>query len=184
VTDSLRPSLARTPITLRRNVRAGLFLLIPGISVLLLSSCVPTVNLATPQPMKFDVGVRLDIYQKTPPKPKSEESALQIADNRRARSGEIQQLKNDRVIGEDRDGYLDIRRNPTDPKYLAYAQGVVSAENADRTVLYLANAQAESKPLELVEGDYAKLWYDRAFPGDRPNSGEWVQKVDGTWIQK
>jgi uncharacterized protein YdbL (DUF1318 family) len=179
VTDIFRPTLARTTTTgFRRQVRDVLVLLTPGMSLLLLSSCAPTVNLATPQPMKFDVGVRLDIYQKSPPKPKSEESALQIAYNRRTRSGEIQQLKNDRVIGEDRDGYLDMRRNPTDPKYLAYAQGVVSAENADRTVLYLANAQTESKPLELVEGDYAKLWYDRAFPG------EWVQKVDGTWIQK
>jgi uncharacterized protein YdbL (DUF1318 family) len=155
-----------------------MWLLMPTASLVLLSSCAPTVNLATPEPMKFDVGVRLDIYQKSAPKPKNEQTALQIAYNRRARSGEIQQLKNDRVVGEDRDGYLDLRRTPTDPKYLAYAQGVVNSENADRTVLYLANAQTESKPLELVESDYAKLWYDRAFPG------EWVQKVDGTWIQK
>ncbi len=59
--------------------------------MLLLSSCAPTVNLATPQPMKFDVGVRLDIYQKTPPKPKNEQTALEIAYNRRTRSGEILQ---------------------------------------------------------------------------------------------
>jgi hypothetical protein len=178
VTDFFRQPLARTSTTLRRAARGGFSLLIPAVSLLLCSACAPTVNLATPTPMKFDVGVRLDIYQKSPPKPKSEESALQIAYNRRARAGEIQQLKNDRVVGEDRDGYLDLRRSPSDPKYLAYANGVINSENADRTVLYLANAQTESKPLELVESDYAKLWYDRAFPG------EWVQKVDGTWIQK
>jgi uncharacterized protein len=155
-----------------------MLLLMPGVGLVLLSSCAPTVNLATPQPMKFDVGVRLDIYQKSAPKPKNEETALQIAYNRRTRSGEIQQLKNDRVVGEDRDGYLDLRRKPADAGYLAYATGVINSENADRTVLYLANAQTESKPLELVEGDYATLWYSRAFPG------EWVQKVDGTWIQK
>ena len=128
--------------------------------------------------MKFDVGMRLDIYQKTPPKPKDEESALQIAQNRRNRSGEIQQLKNDRVVGETRAGYLDLRRTPADAGYLSYAKSVLNAENADRTVLYLANAQQQSRPLEMVESDYAKLWYDRAFPG------EWVQKEDGTWIQK
>jgi uncharacterized protein YdbL (DUF1318 family) len=178
VTDFFRQLLARSHDTFRRNVRGGLQLVTPAAGVLLLSSCVPTVNLATPQPMKFDVGVRLDIYQKTPPKPKNEETALEIAYNRRARFPEIQQLKNDRVIGEDRDGYLDMRRKPADAKYLAYANGVVNSENADRTVLYLANAQTESKPLELVESDYAKLWSDRAFPG------EWVQKADGTWIQK
>ena len=70
--------------------------------------------------MKFDVGVRLDIYQKTPPKPKDEQSSLQIAYNRRMRAPEIQKLKNDRVIGENRDGYAWIcagrrRRPPTTP---------------------------------------------------------------------
>jgi uncharacterized protein YdbL (DUF1318 family) len=175
VTDSFRQLLAHSRSVLWRNAR---LVIAPGVGLVFLSSCTPTVNLATPTPMKFDVGVRLDIYQKTPPKPKNEESALQIAYNRRLRSGEIQQLKNDRVIGEDRDGYLDLRRTPAQASYLAYAKNVINAENADRTVLYLANAQSQSKPLEQVEGDYAKLWHDRAFPG------EWVQKDDGTWIQK
>jgi len=144
-----------------------------------LSSCSPTVNLATPTPVKVDVGVRLDVYQKTPPtKEKEEQSSLQIAANRRLRSGEIQGLKNDRIVGEDRDGYLDLRKKPSDPKYLAYAQNIVDQENSDRTVLYLANAQAQSKPLEMVESDYGKMWRDRAFPG------EIVQKEDGTWSTK
>ncbi len=149
------------------------------LALTLLSGCAPTVNLATPEPIKVDVGVRLDVYQKTAPtKAKEEQSSLEIAAARRLRSGEIQQLKSAHVIGEDRDGYLDIRNPPTDPKYLAYAQGVVNAENTDRSYLYLANAQAKNEPMELVGSDYAKLWRDRAFPG------EWVQKEDGTWIQK
>ncbi len=143
------------------------------------AGCSPTINLATPEPVKVDVGVRLDVYQKTAPtKAKEEQSSLEIAANRRLRSGEIQQLKNDRVAGEDRDGYLDLRKPPADPKYLAYAQGVVAAENADRAYLYLTNAQAENKPLEMIESEYAQLWRDRAFPG------EWVQKENGTWTQK
>jgi uncharacterized protein YdbL (DUF1318 family) len=143
-----------------------------------LNGCSPTINLATPKPVAVDIGVRLDIYQKTPLKPKGEQSNLEIAANRRLRSGEIQQLKNNRVVGEDRDGYLDMRKPPTDPKYLAYAQGVITAENADRSFIYLANAQSESKPLEMIEQTYADLWRQRAFPG------EWVQKEDGTWTQK
>ena len=144
-----------------------------------LAGCAPTVNLVTPEPVKVDVAVKLDVYQKTPiTKAKEEQSSLQIAANRRLRVGEIQNLKNDGVLGEDRDGYLNLRKQPQDPKYLTYAQGVVSAENADRAALYLANAQTQSKPLELVERDYAQLWRDRAFPG------EWVQKEDGTWTQK
>lgn len=144
-----------------------------------LAACSPTVNLATPEPIKVDVGVRLDVYQKTPiNKAKEEQSSLQIAANRRLRTGEIQSLKNNGIVGENRDGYLEMRKAPTDPKYLAYAQGIVSAENADRAALYLANAQTQNKPLELVEAEYAKLWRERAFPG------EWVQKEDGTWIRK
>jgi hypothetical protein len=71
----------------RRNPSRALRLAAFGLGLVSLSSCAPTVNLATPQPMKFDVGVRLDIYQKSAPKPKNEESALQIAYNRRRRSG-------------------------------------------------------------------------------------------------
>ena len=139
----------------------------------------PTINLATPEPVKVDVAVRLDVYQKTAPtKAKEEQSSLEIAANRRLRSGQIQQLKNDRVIGEDRDGYLDIRNPPKDPKYLAEATSVVSDENADRSFLYLANAQAQNKPLEMIESEYAQLWSDRAFPG------EWIQKENGSWTQK
>ena len=154
---------------------------LPGLlaSACLLGGCSPTINLATPDPIKVDVGVRLDVYQKTSPtKAKDEQSSLQIAANRRLRSGEIQSLKNDRVVGEDRDGYLDIRKAPADATYLAYAKGVVDAENADRSYLYLSNAQTQNKPLELIEREYAQLWSDRAFPG------EWVQKENGTWIQK
>ena len=144
-----------------------------------LTGCSPTINLATPDPIKVDVGVRLDVYQKTPPaKAKDEQSSIQIAANRRLRSGEIQALKNNRIVGEDRDGYLDMRNPPSDPKYLAYVKGVVDGENADRSYLYLTNAQSESKPLEMVEREYAQLWSERAFPG------EWVQKENGSWIQK
>ena len=144
-----------------------------------LTGCSPTINLATPEPVKVDVAVRLDVYQKTAPtKAKEEQSSLQIAADRRLRSGQIQQLKNDGVVGEDRDGYLVLRRRPDDAKYLAYAQGIVAAENADRSFLYLANAQAKNEPLEMVEREYAQLWSDRAFPG------EWIQKENGTWIQK
>ena len=151
-------------------------LVIPGV---FLTGCAPTINLATPDPIKVDVQVRLDVYQKTPTtKAKDEQSSLEIAANRRLRSGEVQELKNNRIIGEDRDGYLDPLNPPKDAKYLAYCQGIVASENADRSYLYLANAQTQNKPLEMIEREYAQLWSDRAFPG------EWVQKEDGTWIQK
>jgi uncharacterized protein YdbL (DUF1318 family) len=145
----------------------------------LITGCTPTINLATPEPVKVDVSVRLDVYQKTAPtKAKDEQSSLEVAGARRLRSGEIQALKNNGIVGEDRDGYLDLKKTPDDAKYLAYANGIISSENADRAFLYLSNAQAQNKPLEMVESDYAQLWRDRAFPG------EWIQKENGSWIQK
>jgi hypothetical protein len=149
------------------------------LGVVLLTGCAPTINIATPQPLKADIAVRLDVYEKTAPnKAKDEQSSIEVAKNRRLRSGEIQGLKNAGVVGEDRDGYLAIIHPPADPKYLQFAQGVKEEENADRSFLYLENAQTQNKPLELVERDYAQLWSDRAFPG------EWVQKENGTWIRK
>jgi uncharacterized protein YdbL (DUF1318 family) len=144
-----------------------------------LEGCAPTVNLATPHPLTANINVRLDVYEKTSPtKLQDEQSSLEISKNRRLRSGEIQQLKNDAVIGENREGYLELRRKPADPKYLEYANSVVNAENADRSFLYLANAQSQSKPLEEVESQYAQLWQQLAFPG------EWVQNANGNWIRK
>ncbi len=144
-----------------------------------LAGCSPTINLATPDPVKVDVAFRLDVYQKSAPtKAKEEQSSLEIAANRRQRSGEIQALKNNGIVGEDRDGYLDLKKPPTDAKYLQYANGIISAENADRAFLYLSNAQAQNKPLEMIESDYAQLWRDRACPG------EWIQKENGKWTQK
>jgi uncharacterized protein YdbL (DUF1318 family) len=144
-----------------------------------LGGCAPTINLATPEPVKVDVAVRLDVYQKTAPtKAKSEQSNLEVAAGRRLRTGQIQQLKNDHVVGENRDGYLTLKNPPEDPKYLAYAKGIVDAENEDRSYLYLSGSQSENKPMELIERDYAQLWRERAFPG------EWVEGDDGHWTQK
>ncbi len=158
----------------KRGVTGGLVLL-----AACLAGCAPTINLATPEPVKIDVGVRLDIYQKTPlTKAKDEQSSLTVAANRRLRSGEVQQLSSQHIIGEDRDGYLALKTPPKDPVQLANAQKIVADENADRAFLYLANAQAQNEPLEMVEGNYAKLWRDRAL------AGEWIQNEDGTWTQK
>jgi uncharacterized protein YdbL (DUF1318 family) len=153
---------------------------VSGCLVLLsFSGCSPTINLATPEPVKVDIDVRLDVYQKTAPsKLKDEQSSLQISANRRLRAGAIQQLKKDRVVGEDRDGYLAMRNPPADATALASVNKLVSAENADRSFLYLENAQTQNKPLEMIEREYAQLWSDRAYPGD------WLQKENGTWTQK
>ncbi len=154
-----------------------------AILVCALTGCAPTINLATPEPVKVDVAIRLDVYQKTNPgAAKQELSSIEIVKNRRLREGEVQGLKNNGIVGEDRDGYLSLRvdlKDPKyDPKYVTYVEGIIAAENADRAYIYLANAQSQNKPLEMIETEYARLWRERAFPG------EWVQKENGSWTQK
>ncbi len=92
--------------------------------------------------------------------------------------GEVQNLKNDRVVGENRLGFLTIVRLPEDPGYAAYAQKIVRAENRDREVLYLEIAKREKEPLQVVEEKYSLLWREHAFPG------EWVQRNRGDWLEK
>jgi hypothetical protein len=46
----------------------------------LLTGCSPTISLATPEPLKADIAVRLDVYQKTAPtKAKDEQSSIETA---------------------------------------------------------------------------------------------------------
>lgn len=152
--------------------------LFPAVA-LLLAGCSPTIKIATPDPVKIDVNMKVDVYTKSDPKKqKADDDQMQAAIDRRNQMAEVQTLKNDRVIGETRDGYLSIRKLPEDPKYAEFAKKIVSEENDDRAVIYLASAQRDGKPMEMVQRDYAQLWRDRSYPG------EWIQKDDGTWIQK
>lgn len=170
----MNPSAMSYRVIFKRGT--GVFLLL---AATLASGCSPTIKVATPDPVKIDVNMKVDVYTKTDPRKQKEEvNQMQAAIARRNRMAEVQSLKNDRLIGEDREGYLAIRKVPDDPKYAEYEKSIVNGENNDRAVIYLATAEKDGKPMEMVQRDYAKLWRDRSFPG------EWIQKDDGTWIQK
>jgi uncharacterized protein YdbL (DUF1318 family) len=141
----------------------------------LLSGCSPTVKVVTPEPVRIQVN--MEVRVKTP-KLEAPKTVETVAERRRMRMGEVQKLKNARIVGENRDGFLSIVQQPKDPAYAAYAQKIVEEENRDRLELYIANAKTQSKALEVVEEEYAQRWRERAFPG------EWIQLPDGTWRQK
>ncbi|WP_236027786.1 YdbL family protein [Candidatus Methylacidithermus pantelleriae] len=158
---------------MKRSLKWGI---LQGVPLLVLSwGCSPTVKVVTPEPVR--IHIRMDVEVKTPklvaPKP-----VETVAERRRMRMGEVQQLKNARVIGENRDGFLSIVQPPKDPAYAAYAKKIVEEENRDRLELYLANAKTQSRALEVIQEEYAQRWRERAFPG------EWIQLPDGTWKQK
>ncbi len=92
--------------------------------------------------------------------------------------GEVQALKNDRVIGETRNGYLQIVTEPKEAGYLSYVHRIVEAENRARYLLYASESKKLGESLSGVETLYGKRWRDDAFPG------ELVQKPDGSWREK
>ena len=84
---------------------------------LLLASCAaPTVNLATPQPIKVDIAVRLDVYQHAKEAAKKSTSSVAAgtdpAEARRNRMADIQTFKNSRLVGEGRDARRLRRSDP------------------------------------------------------------------------
>jgi uncharacterized protein YdbL (DUF1318 family) len=151
---------------------------------LLVACSGPTVRLSTAEPLEVDVTMRVDIYQHGAAVPSGESAGLDPAaaeERRRARMAEIQALKNSRLVGENRRGLLTILELPPG-EYGGYVERTVKAENADRNALMKRLAAERREPLARIESEQARLWRERAFPG------EWVeeQQDDGVWrwVQK
>ena len=153
-------------------------------TALFLTACAgPTVNLATPQPIKVDIAMRLDVYQhaKESAKQAADKSAPDPAAARRNRSADIQTFKNSRIVGEGRDGLLSIRVD-TPGDYGDYVRAAVQAENADRMALMKAEASRQKTSLPEIQSQQAEINRNLAF------KGEWIEieKPDGSseWDQK
>ena len=160
------------------------FRTIAALPALALASCAgPTVNLSTPEPVKVDIAMRLDVYQhekdqeKNSPAPQPAEPEK----DRLNRAADLQTFKNSRLVGEAADALLVIRvESPGD--YGNQIRKTVEAENADRMALMKARAEREKIPLPAVQKKQAELARQMAF------KGEWIEleKPDGTreWVQK
>ena len=150
-------------------------------------SCAPTIQVSTPEPVKIDVNMRVDVHTKDDrDKSVKKEAATEetpLASRRRSRMGEIQDMKNSHFIGENRSGYIEIRQKPegkiaSGESYADYIQRIVREENNDRRALYLQTAEKEGVPMEITEREMAKRWYEISYPK------EWLQKEDSSWYQK
>ncbi len=162
------------------------FALATAATGLLLASCAaPTVNLATPQPIKVDIAVRLDVYQHAKEASKkstpTSTTSAEPAEARRNRMADIQTFKNSRLVGEGRDALLAIRVD-TPGDYGDFIRKTVDAENADRMALMKSEAEKQKAALPQVQTKQASLAAKLAF------KGEWIEivKDDGSaeWIQK
>lgn len=129
--------------------------------------------------------MEVHVYQHGEPDEVAKEARQSHKDamtNRRNRMQEIQDLKNNRVVGESRDGALEIRSLPAGD-YGDYVRKTVEAENADRNFLIEHEAQEKGTPVLEVRRMQWRHWQRKSFPG------EWIEVEGETpgeyrWIQK
>ncbi|MGI8601691.1 MAG: DUF1318 domain-containing protein [Verrucomicrobiales bacterium] len=150
-------------------------------------SCnLPDVNLATRDPLKVDINVRLDVYQYSKAQPEAAsdtpKTVESVSERRRNRIAELQTLKNNRLIGENHRGLLSIQDLPagTDGDYV---KKVIEAENQDRVFLMVDRARRENLQMHEVQEREWKLNVERSYAGewmevtgDRSGLYKWVKK--------
>jgi uncharacterized protein len=95
-----------------------------------------------------------------------------IKERMRQRLPAINALKDQGVIGEDSQGYLQFRGSDQSQKDL------LAAENQDRRAVYQAIANKEGADPGLVGQRRAQQIQEIG------KAGHWFQKADGTWHQK
>ncbi len=120
----------------------------------LLVGCAPTVKLDTPEPLKVDIAMKVDVYSHsvTTATRKLSEDEAQAIRRRDDRSGEVWTMKNDGAAVEGMQGYLQPRAKAGwDP---VYVNRLVSEENADRRLLYAQEAADAKIPLDSIEKEH------------------------------
>lgn len=90
----------------------------------------------------------------------------------RQRLGAVDALKTAGKVGEANSGLLAVRDGGGD------AQGVVDAENADRSVLFAETAKKTGGTAEAVGKAFARQLAAASQPG------VWLQREDGGWYKK
>jgi len=147
------------------------------LTVAFLAGCAQ-VQLGTPEPLQVDINMKVDVEQKGGVAGKADKPVLSVAEERRMLSHQVQELKNDRKVGEANNGLLVLKETPKEAVYADYAKGVITKENAAREKLFQEKAEVEGKTAE----QYAKEFAERAREASYP--GEWVQDQNGKWKKK
>lgn len=150
----------------------------------------PTINIGTKQPLKVDplkvnLNMRVDVYQHADATVQKRVAGAQPAGNEdvqtrlRNRMGEVQVLKNNRLVGESRKGLLEIRNQPPG-EFGEYVQRVIEAENKDRATMMQDIAQKKNLAPEEVQRQQSELTRNKAF------NGEWIEvpQADGVFVWK
>jgi uncharacterized protein YdbL (DUF1318 family) len=163
-----------------------------SLAFVVLAGCAngPTINLDTKKPLKVDpvkvdLNMRVDVYQHPDANVQKRVTGAQPVDGGdaqtrlRNRMGEVQALKNNRIVGESSKGLLEIRNKPPG-EFGEYVQRLVDAENKDRMAMMQDIVQKKNLAVEEVQRQQAELARNKAF------SGEWIEvpQSDGTFVWK
>src|SRR5256885_2159828 len=84
----------------------------------------------------------------------------------------LTQLKQTEAVGENNQGFLEVRKPGGD------AAAVVAAENKDREELFADTAARTGSSAGAVGKAFAKKL------AERPDAVGWYQREDGTWYKK
>lgn len=143
------------------------------------------ITLNTPEPIKVDMKITLDVYQHDGPdkakKPEKEpEDISELSRRKYNRQAEIQALKNSRLVAETHQGLLLLREQPAGT-YGNYVKETVDKENTDRKALMIEDARKQKRELHVVE----KERYEANVKNS--HAGEWIEIPDparaGGWKQ-
>ena len=157
--------------------------------VMILPGCksLPAIPLTTPQPLEVNLNMRLDVYQYRGDEPQDKEAVKTLAEateRQRNRMSEVQTIKDNRFIGEDHRGLLQLREVPAGD-WGDYVKRTIDAENEDRMLLMRNQAKELNKALHEVQSDQWKLRLEKSYkgewievPGDKPSTFKWV-KAEG-----
>jgi hypothetical protein len=130
----------------------------------MLCSCAPTVHLDTPEPLKVDIEMKIDVYQRdvrTQVQRQMSGEESKALRNRDARSSEIWTMKNDGVAIETKNGYMEVKmKSGWDA---AYVNRLVTEENRDRHILYNAEATDSARPISVIEEEAGRRLRQQAY---------------------
>ena len=130
-------------------------------------------------------SVRSTTPGKTQPISEEKKKVLAAVQDRKFNKDDINEFKRDGVIGENNQGFVEIRnyeKLEKDAEYRKRVEKVIEDENKDRQIIMdraiQINEQIAQAGQEAVATVFAKIYQDES------EVNTWIQIEDGTWTKK
>lgn len=117
--------------------------------------------------------------------PTGKERAIRAAQSREFNRDDVEMMKADSCVGENREGLLSVRactKAEKDPAYVRLRKQVVEEENRDRQIILArvieTNEEMKAEDMPKLQRVFAQMNRDAA------KKGEMIQLDDGQWVPK